>query len=171
MAEPPQALPGSRERGRYTSTTSTTVAYGSWRPGPTALGRLDVEHVRGLRLDVEHVRGLMDEWVEAMEAEEFAPKTINTWDSRGVPERGRRGWPDRGQPRAAGARPATRAHRARVPAGDQHLPSRLLPGCPARLISGPVARTEPSRRRSVRRCRGRAACLGAGASIRAGRSR
>jgi hypothetical protein len=55
MAEPPQALPGSRERGRY---TSTTVAYGSWRPGPTALGRLDVEHVRGL----------MDEWVEAMEA-------------------------------------------------------------------------------------------------------
>ena len=29
------------------------------------------------RLDVEHIRGLMDEWVEAMEAEELAPKTIN----------------------------------------------------------------------------------------------
>ena len=29
------------------------------------------------RLDVEHVRGLMDEWVEAMEADELAAKTIN----------------------------------------------------------------------------------------------
>jgi integrase len=29
------------------------------------------------QLDVEHVRGLMDEWVEAMEAEELRPKTIN----------------------------------------------------------------------------------------------
>jgi integrase len=29
------------------------------------------------RLDVEHVRGLMDEWVEAMEANELAAKTIN----------------------------------------------------------------------------------------------
>jgi integrase len=35
--------------------------------GPTALGGLGVEHVRGL----------MDEWVEAMEAEELSPKTIN----------------------------------------------------------------------------------------------
>ncbi len=29
------------------------------------------------RLDVEHVRELMDQWTEAMEAEELAPKTIN----------------------------------------------------------------------------------------------
>jgi integrase len=29
------------------------------------------------RLDIEHVRGLMDEWVEAMEADELAGKTIN----------------------------------------------------------------------------------------------
>ena len=35
--------------------------------GPVGLGRLDGEHVRGL----------MDEWVEAMEADGLAPKTIN----------------------------------------------------------------------------------------------
>jgi integrase len=29
------------------------------------------------RLDVDHVRDLMDQWTEAMEAEELAPKTIN----------------------------------------------------------------------------------------------
>ncbi len=29
------------------------------------------------RLDVERVRGLMDEWVEAVEADELAPKTVN----------------------------------------------------------------------------------------------
>ncbi len=29
------------------------------------------------RLDVEHVRELMDQWTEAMEAGELAPKTIN----------------------------------------------------------------------------------------------
>ena len=65
---------------RWLSRRKPYLEPGTWQAYERD-GRLRLEPALGAtvlgRLDVEHVRGLMDEWVEAMEAEELAPKTIN----------------------------------------------------------------------------------------------
>ena len=74
-------------------------------------------------------------WLEAMEAGELAPKTIN--NTLGtlvvVPQRGGQGKADRGEPGARGSEAAGGAHRARLPAParDPALPRLLLGGLPA----------------------------------------
>ena len=65
---------------RWLSRRKPYLEPGTWRAYERD-GRLRLMPALGStelgRLDVEHVRGLMDEWVEAMEAEDLAPKTIN----------------------------------------------------------------------------------------------
>ena len=87
-------LTEKQERGEVRHTKETFGAFwerwldrrkpyledGTWQ-GYERDGRLRLVPALGSvplgRLDVDHVRGLMDEWVEAMEADELAPKTIN----------------------------------------------------------------------------------------------
>jgi integrase len=65
---------------RWLTRRKPYLEEGTWRAYERD-GRLrlvpSLESVPLGRLDVEHVQELMDEWVEAMEAEELAPKTIN----------------------------------------------------------------------------------------------
>jgi integrase len=65
---------------RWLARRKPYVEHGTWTAYERD-GRLrllpGLESVPLGQLDVEDVRGLMDEWVEAMEAEELRPKTIN----------------------------------------------------------------------------------------------